>query len=286
MTAPNFFIIGAHKAGTTSLYNYLRGHPQVFLPSEKEPVHLTRPDFDDPAVQRDYLALFDGAGDALAIGEACTRKAWFPLFVGAPERIARLAPQAKIIYLLRDPVERMRSQYVDAVASGRERREITAALLTGAAYCYPSRYALQVDQYLRVMDRVQVMLVTSDDLRNDQRSTLSGIYRFLGLSADVDEAADMGPEHNRGDVKWMPRPTVRRARTFAARRGWNGRPVRLLAALEHAGSPLATMTIPAGKRTVPAELRSRLAEMLRPDMERLAEWMPAGFDAWGMLSRR
>jgi hypothetical protein len=46
------------------------------------------------------------------------------------------------------------------------------------------------------------------------------------------------------------------------------------------------MTIPAGKRTVPAELRSRLAEMLRPDMERLAEWMPAGFDAWGMLSRR
>jgi hypothetical protein len=286
MTVPNFFIIGAHKAGTTSLYNYLRAHPQVFMPDDKEPVHLTRPDFEDPAVRREYLALFDAAGDAPAIGEACTRKAWFPLFVGAPERIARLAPQARIIYLLRDPMERMRSQYVDAVASGREPRDMTAALLFGAGYGYPSRYALQIDQYLRVLDREQILLVTSDDLRNDRASTLTTVYRFLGVSADVGEPADMRQEHNRGDVKRMPRPTLRRARTFAARRGWNGRPVRLLAALEHAGSPWATTGIPAERRTVPAELRGRVAEMLRPDMERLAEWMPAGFDAWGILGGR
>jgi hypothetical protein len=286
MTAPNFFVIGAHKAGTTSLYNYLRAHPQVFMPDDKEPVHLTRPDFEDPAVQRDYLALFDEADGAPAIGEACTRKAWFPLFTGAPERIVRLAPQARIIYLLRDPVERMRSQYVDAVASGRETHDIARALLIGATYGYPSRYALQIDQYLRVLDREQILLVTSDELRNDRASTLTNIHRFLGVSTDVAEPTDVGHEHNRGDVKRMPRPTVRRARTFAARHGWNGRPVRLLASLEYAGSPVATTTIPAERRSVPSELRARLAEMLRPDMERLAQWMPAGFDAWGILPGR
>lgn len=285
MTVPNFFIIGAHKAGTTSLYHYLRAHPQVFMPEEKEPVHLTRPDFEDDAVRRDYLALFDGAGEARAIGEACTRKAWFPIFVGAPHRIARLSPQARIIYLLRDPVERMRSQYVDLVASGREPRDITAALLTGATYTYPSRYALQIEQYLRVLDREQILLVTSDDLRNDRAGTLARIYGFLGVSTDIAVPTDVRQEHNRGEVKRMPRPYVRRVRTFAARRGWNPRPVRLLAALEHAGSPWTTTDIPADRRTVPAELRARLAEMLRPDLERLAQWMPAGFDAWGILPR-
>jgi hypothetical protein len=286
MTVPNFFIIGAHKAGTTSLYRYLRAHPQVFMPDDKEPVHLTRPDFEDPAVRREYLALFEQAGDALAIGEACTRKAWFPLFVGAPERIARLAPQARIIYLLRDPVERMRSQYVDAVASGREPHDITKALLLGATYSYPSCYALQVEQYLRVLDREQILLVTSEELRDNRTTTLTSIYRFLGLNTHIDAVPDLDQEHNRGDVKWMPRPTVRRLRTFAARRGWNARPVRLLASLEHAGSPWATTSIPAERRTVPAELRTRLTALLRPDLERLAQWMPAGFDAWGILSDR
>lgn len=286
MTFPNFFIIGAHKAGTTSLYNYLRAHPQVYMPDDKEPVHLSRPDFEDPKVQRDYLALFDDSGDALAVGEACTRKAWFPLFTGAPERIARLAPQARVIYLLRDPVERMRSQYVDAVASGREPRDITTALLTDAAYTYPSRYALQLDQYLHVMDRQRILLVTSDALRTERARTLTDVYAFLGLRTDVDEPSDLDREHNRGDVKRMPRPTVRRARTVAARRGWKGRPWRKLHALQLAGSPLATMTIPPEQRTVPPELRARLVEMLRPDMERLAEWMPSDFDAWGTTSGR
>lgn len=286
MTVPNFFIIGAHKAGTTSLYNYLRAHPKVFMPDEKEPVHLTRPDFEDDAVQREYLALFDDAGDAVAVGEACTRKAWFPLFTGAPERIARLAPEARIIYLLRDPVDRMRSQYVDAVASGREPHDLVRALLIGAQYSYPSLYALQLEQYLRVLDREQVLLVTSENLRDDRTATLASIYRFLGVSTGVAHAVGIDEEHNRGDVKRMPRPSVRRVRTIAARQHWNARPIRLLASLEHRGSPLATTTIPADRRMVPADLRDRIAEMLRPDMERLAEWMPPGFDAWGILRSR
>lgn len=286
MTVPNFFIIGAHKAGTTSLYNYLRAHPQVFMSADKEPVHLTRPDFDEPSVQREYLALFDDAGDAVAVGEACTRKAWFPVFTGAAERIARLSPGARIIYLLRDPIERMRSHYVDAVAAGRERRDITAALLTVAIYGYPSRYALQIEQYLRVLDRDQILLVASEELRDDRAKTLTAIYRFLGLRAEVDEAIDIEREHNRGDAKRMPRTSVRMARTTAARHGWNSRPFRKLASLELAGSPLATIRIPPERRAVPPDLDARLAGMLRPDMEQLTQWMPAGFDGWGILSGR
>src|SRR3712207_1803805 len=121
MTMPNFFIIGAQKAGTTSLYHYLKQHPQVYMSPVKEPFffnHEIGPDgevlkerFGGPGRSRnpkfanleEYCTLFEAVRDEEAIGEASVLYICVP---GTAERIERYAPGAKAIALLRDPADR------------------------------------------------------------------------------------------------------------------------------------------------------------------------------------
>lgn len=114
MTRPNFFIVGAPKCGTTSLYEYLRSHPQVFMPEKKEPEHFSD-DLDwrnvmlrhRVADRDDYLSLFDPApAHAAAVGEAST---WYLFSEAAAGAIHDFNPEARIIIMLRDPVKMMYS---------------------------------------------------------------------------------------------------------------------------------------------------------------------------------
>ena len=119
---PNFFIVGAPRAGTTSLYRYLRRHPQVFMPAVKEPHFFANinPDPDQrhlfPAMDEgQYVRLFRGALHYRAIGEASPS---YLVTKGAAERIKARVPNAKIIMLLRDPTERAFSHYLMDIRDG------------------------------------------------------------------------------------------------------------------------------------------------------------------------
>ncbi len=147
-SVPNFFIAGAPKAGTTSLYHYLDQHPEIFMSPVKEPhyfsaefreenfepvrrVRLVRANRELQEFLRgemtgklfggtitkweDYLRLFANAGDAKAIGEASPAYLWSAT---APNAIGQKIPHAKILILLRDPAERAFSQYHHALANG------------------------------------------------------------------------------------------------------------------------------------------------------------------------
>ena len=133
MTMPNFFIVGAQKAGTTSLYHYLDQHPQVYMSPIKEPYFFDHEmDSEGEVVRRDfgghrqpprfanigeYSALFEGVQNERAIGEATPLYIYAP---GAPERIERHAPGAKAIALLRHPADRAYSAFLHAVRIGAE----------------------------------------------------------------------------------------------------------------------------------------------------------------------
>ena len=133
MTMPNFFIVGAQKAGTTSLYHYLNQHPQVYMSPIKEPFffdhelsaggQVVRREFGGRrqpprfANIEEYSALFDGVGDEKAIGEATPLYIYAP---GTPERIERYVPGAKSIALLRHPADRAYSAFLYAVRIGAE----------------------------------------------------------------------------------------------------------------------------------------------------------------------
>src|SRR5262245_16436607 len=117
LPAPNFFIVGAAKAGTTSLHAYLSAHPQVFMPALKEPHYFAdfelSPEFDNfmPVIrdQPAYQDLFRGSQGSTAVGEASPSYLCDP---AAAARIKAAIPDAKIVISLRNPVDRAYSHYL------------------------------------------------------------------------------------------------------------------------------------------------------------------------------
>jgi len=177
---PNFLIIGAAKAGTTSLYHYVASHPEAFMPSRKE-LSFFCEEFNWKRGIDWYEDHFRGSETAVAVGEASPRYTVFPLYGGVPERIAGLIPNARFIYLVRHPIERMQSHYLDNVIHGLEKRPVEAAFSAEPFYLTSSKYALQIEQYLTHFDRSRILIIRSDDMKRDRASTLSRVFSFLGI---------------------------------------------------------------------------------------------------------
>ena len=193
MTAlPTFFIIGAAKAGTTSLHYYLDQHPQIQMSATKEPHFFAGPENGIPFPPErignleEYEQLFDPAFEVR--GEASPSYTNAPRREHVPERIGELVPEAKFVYLVRDPIERTISHYRHAVASGKERRSLRAALAdVGDSHSYlacHSLYAHQLELYLRRFPKGRVMVVDQAELLGNREATLRSVFAFL----DVDDA--------------------------------------------------------------------------------------------------
>lgn len=179
---PNTFVIGAAKCGTTSLWLYLNAHPAIAFSINKEPAFFVQPDY------RDRLEWYEGLfEDAEIVGEASTFYATHPVHSGVPERIHSLIPSPRLIYLVRDPVERAVSHYVEQVSQGVENRSPQAALMdpdeSRNLYVAASNYATQIKRYLEVFPAANLLILDQSELRDDPAATLSRVYRFL----DVDD---------------------------------------------------------------------------------------------------
>src|SRR5215218_4250689 len=223
MTMPNFFIIGAQKAGTTSLYHYLNQHPQVYMSPVKEPFffdheissngevvqqefagHQQAPRFVN---LEEYHALFRGADGETAIGEASPLYIYAP---GTPERIKELIPEARTVALLRNPADRAYSAFLHALRIGVEPhtdfaqalREEEERIRNGWHYVFHYRnrglYYEQLKRYYEVFGRERVRVWLYDDLKDDPASVVRSVFRFLG----VDDAfiPDTSSKHNPAGV--------------------------------------------------------------------------------------
>jgi Sulfotransferase family len=219
---PNFFIVGAASCGTTSLYTYLKQHPEVFLPALKEPHYFAqlRPTYEQRYLftyvtdEKDYLALFSRAAGYKAAGEASPSYLWCP---EAPARIHRAVPDAKIIILLRDPVERAFSHYLMNLREGLQRRPFFEALQedwnraqkgwgVSQLYVELGLYAAQVQRYLQEFGTAQVRILLFDDLRRgaeNRKATLAEILRFIGVdSGYLDQIDISSAENSFGIARW------------------------------------------------------------------------------------
>jgi Sulfotransferase domain len=257
---PTFLVIGAMKGGTTSLYEYLRRHPEIFMPSTKE-LHFFTAEHSWAQGWDWYAQQFAGDDEAKAIGESSPSYSSVPFRVGAPERVASRIPQMKLIYLLRHPVDRLRSQYAHRILNGRETRSPEEAVLE-ARYIGKSWYDLQIASWMDWFAPEQMLLVLSDDLRHDRAATMTRILGFLGVSTMWDETVLETEFHRLEDKLAAQAPS----------RGWKER------------------VLPgSGREAVPAwspELEARVRARLRPDQERLtlrSPEMAAAVEAWGLL---
>jgi hypothetical protein len=197
---PDFLILGAQKAGTTALYAYLRWHPEITGPSFKEVSFFDR---HYAKGERWYRAHMPVRRRSL-VGEASPSYLFHPL---APERVARLLPDARLIALLRNPVDRAFSHYQHEVALGRERLSFEAAVdreeermqgeldrmlrdpsyfsLAWWNYTYVARgrYAEQLERWFASFPREQLLVLFTEELSADTAGTYRGVLDFLGVGA-------------------------------------------------------------------------------------------------------
>lgn len=206
MSNPNFLIVGAAKAGTTSLYKYLQQHPQVFMSPLKEPHFFTYENsYIAPSGPGDhyffksvvktydqYQDLFDGVSNELAIGEASPS---YLYSVHAANQIKQSLPKAKMIAVLRNPVDRAYSAFLHMRRAGREPLKDFAVALNyeperiqkgwGLIWHYRKAgyYSEQVERYYKLFGKAQVKVCIYEDLLKKPEKFLSEIFDFLEISS-------------------------------------------------------------------------------------------------------
>ncbi len=175
---PNLIIIGAMKSGTTSLHYYLGLHPQIFMSKPKE-LNFFNLEFNWPKGVQWYESHF--LDKTKIRGESSTSYTKYPTFKGVAERMYSILPEIKIIYLIRDPIERIISEYTHNFSQGRENRTFTDSLknIENNHYVNCSKYYAQLEQYLKFYSISNILIITAYDLMNNRVKTLKKIFRFL-----------------------------------------------------------------------------------------------------------
>jgi hypothetical protein len=301
---PDFFIVGAAKAGTTALFGELGRHPGVFLPDVKEPHHFApegalyvpRGVSDDHVLARRQHGFFaianpdryqagfqDARPDQLA-GEASTSYLTGP---GPAERIHQARPDAKLIAIVRDPVERAFSHYLMHVRrqdvrlpferATRDDWVDDAGRTVPNSYLELSRYGARLDDYRRHFPRDQIRVVLFEEFARDPAPVVADLLEWLGLDPEALARA----------------PPARTPNQFGEPRGWVAR--RMLQF--PLGQPLARALLPRGLRRILLDrvllrrsakprldeaVRRRLRETFQPDVDRFAAvWGERFAEEWG-----
>lgn len=263
---PNFFIVGAAKAGTTSLHFYLDQHPDVFMAADKELHFFCDPDCDA------WLPLYRERFpvDAPVRGEASTLYTRSPAIPGVPARMAALVPDARLVYLVRDPVER-------ALASWREERfHVTEMRPAAEAFAFPedphnpylaaSRYAEQLAGFLDHFPAEQVLVLDQRELATSAADVVDRVLGFLGLAP---ASIDTGTRHNEGGTKLEYGGLGHRLRFSPPARAVRRMPVPVRRALTAPARRF--LRRPIASPELPEELMERVRAVLAPDAQRLRE---------------
>jgi hypothetical protein len=180
---PTFLVIGAMKAGTTSLYHYLESHPEVCMSSIKETNFFLGENDYKRGIDW-YSSLFKKT-DEKVFGEASVNYTKRHRWDGVPELIKKEVPDVKLIYLVRDPIERAVSHYMHNVAQGREKKTFTQALVPQSHYLKTSLYYYQIEAYIKYFDFDKILFVESSELLKNTQKTLIRVFNFLEISENV-----------------------------------------------------------------------------------------------------
>jgi hypothetical protein len=181
---PDLIVIGAQKCGTTSLHHYLDAHPEVAMSQPKElDFFIGR---DGWARGRAWYEEHFKSSPAAIRGESSPSYTNYPRYRCVPERIAQMVPDARLIYVVRDPIARIVSNYIHSYANGETRRGIDAELgdLRNSDYVGQSLYFTQLRRYLRVFPAERILVIAQEDLLNDRLGTLRRVFAFLGVAED------------------------------------------------------------------------------------------------------
>lgn len=278
MALPTFVIGGAPKAGTTALWAWLSAHPQVWMSPIKEPHFLTR-DANHPAPgvkiigapRADthargiawYESLFAGGEDCPARGEASTH------YLGAldgPELMNRHVPELKVIFVLRDPVDRAYSHYWHNRKRGHDLPEFAEVLADDPRLrylVYMSRYRQHVGRYRSALGAERVHLVLYDDMRTDPGGVFADICRYIG----VDDSVPIDFERRHNPHAEPASRALQRLIAGTTYRRWSFLPAVVRRPARRLRSTLERRNLRrAAYPRLDADLRQRLVELFEDDI--------------------
>jgi Sulfotransferase domain len=265
---PTFFIVGAQKSGTSTLHRMLQQHPEAFLCDPKEPHYFA--DASQAAMgEGAYRALFAGAGDARAVGEASTTYSMYPHYSGVVDRVVAAVPNPQLIYLVREPIARMRSAYLHGLARGSETRPIARALREDPRYLQTSSYAMQLEQWLRRVPRERILLLSLDELRDHPAAVLARSASFLGIDAGWRPPAEV-PAVNASDGKRAPRAWWRQVGDITLRSDKTAWVPDWVVRLNESDSAAVRREIDTSELEIAPDLAAELRRALADDSRRLA----------------
>jgi hypothetical protein len=267
---PNLVVIGGLKCGTTSLHHYLNLHPDIGMSRPKELNFFVAELNWDLGV--DWYANHFSASDKVR-GETSPHYTNEPRFRGVADRMARtLGDEARVVYMVRDPIDRMLSHYLHNAGGGYERRGLAEALSDpDSAYVQRSLYAMQLTPYLEQFGEERVEVVTREELRDEREEAMRRLFAFLGVDQDFTSPQfsrewETGSGKGSGGFRIMDR-AVRLPGLRAFDRNFDRLPESLRWLVERVVHDPGSGEAP--KPALPAGLRERLEERFRPDIARL-----------------
>ena len=187
MTArnPDFMLIGAMKSGTTTLHAHLTRHPDVYLCEPKEPGFFSRDERYACGIES-YRELFRPARPRQLCGEASTCYTRWPHYADVAPRIAEHVPDARFLFIMRDPVERSYSHYrhlcEEWAAAGKDIPSFSEAIEVAPEIVDASLYCAQLQRFLSHFSRDRFHLLTLEELRERPAEVLAGVQSFLGVA--------------------------------------------------------------------------------------------------------
>jgi hypothetical protein len=267
-TLPNFVIIGAQKCGTTALHSYLARHPEISMSRPKELDFFVAERNWDKGLDW-YRHRWNGP-DKPFRGESSPNYTAYPNFGGVPERMAGIIPDAKLIFMVRDPVARVRANYIHTYSNGAENRPMREAVLDPKrAYLWRSRYFKQLSLWLEHYPMERILLLEQEELLNDRRTTLQHVFTFLGAREDV-----WRPSFNEPRLETSARRRRTRLGRFAAER----LPIRYWRKIrDH-----RPFSKPFEQPEMDDALRAEVADLLREDIASFRELTGRPFEHWSV----
>ncbi len=241
---PTFITIGTMKGGTSSLHSYLQAHPQVAMSRPKETDFFCRPDHDGHDLAW-YRSRFDRQAEQY--GESSPNYTKRHLFDGVVERMQAVLPDIRLIFLVRDPIDRAVSHYLHNVAKGRVDRDGFSTYFEDLdnPILLTSRYHWQLEPFVEAYGMERILVLASEDLRDDREATLARTFAFIGVDQEFRSPSFAVDRHVTADKSTT------------------------------SGDPLERLTLPPRQREA-------IADHLRPDIDGFRALVGQDFAHWSV----
>ncbi len=305
MAKPNFFLVGAPKCATSSMYQYLRQHPDIFLTPYKQPHYFStdlwhrHSDFYDAYMTPEgYLSLYKEAQHETVLGEASE---WYLYSSTAAEEIHKFNPDAKILILLRNPVDFLYSLHSQLLLAGEEKFQnfhealeatvedrrakgmrVQNRFLFGVEYRKAAQFCHQIERYRALFPPEQIKIVLFDDIKGDPSGSFADICRFLQVDPTFQ------PDFNVVN----PAKTIRSQTLMKL--FWTQSPFKKIITrrlpqtwrLAMSGAVMKLATREQKRAPLNAALRQRLREEFTPEVERLGAMINRDLSAWTAATKQ